>query len=49
MDSIEEYIDGELQEKAMGGNSHGAWMVAIAAYFHRDRHEWGIRALADLH
>ena len=45
----EEYKDGEVREKAMGGNSHGAWVVAIAAYFHRHRQEWGIRALSDLH
>lgn len=45
----EEYVDGEVQEKEMGGNLHGAWIVAIAVYFHRHRHEWGIRALSDLH
>ena len=45
----EEFINGELREKAMGGKSHAAWLVAIAAYFHRHRHEWGIRALPDLH
>jgi Uma2 family endonuclease len=45
----DEYIDGEIREKAMGGKSHAAWVVAIAAYFHRHRHEWDIRALIDLH
>lgn len=48
-DFHEEFIDGEIQEKPVGGNSHAAWMIAIAAYFHRHRHEWGVRALPDLH
>ena len=45
----EEFVNCELREKPMGGKSHAAWLVAIAAYFHRHRHEWGIRALPDLH
>jgi len=45
----EEYVDGGIQEKEMGGYVHGAWMVAIGVYFHRHRHEWGIRPASDLH
>jgi Uma2 family endonuclease len=45
----DEYVDGKLREKAMGGNIHSVWLMAIATYFHRHRHEWGIRVLPDLH
>ena len=45
----EEYVNGQIQGKDVGGYLHGAWIVAISAYFHRHRHEWGIRAITDLH
>ena len=43
-----EYVDGEIQERAMGEYDHAAWQAAIQEYFRKHRLEWNIRAFSEL-
>ena len=43
-----EYVDGEIQERAVGELDHAAWQAAIQKWFWKHEQEWGIRVLAEL-
>jgi len=43
-----EYVDGAIQERAVGELDHAAWQKAIQQWFWRREEEWGIRAFAEL-
>ncbi len=38
-----EYIDGQIQERALGENDHSAWQAAICAWFQQQTKEGQIR------
>ena len=43
-----EYVDGVIEERHMGEWSHADWQAAIVEFFRSRRHEWNIRAAAEL-
>jgi Uma2 family endonuclease len=43
-----EYIDGEIQERFVGEYDHASWQAALLEYFSKYKHDWNIRALAEL-
>lgn len=43
-----EYVDGAIQERAVGELDHAAWQKAIQQWFWRREEEWGIRVFAEL-
>ncbi len=43
-----EYVDGVVEERPMGEDGHGAWQVALSAFFHGHRRELGIRVRSEL-
>lgn len=43
-----EYVDGVIEERPMGEWSHADFQAAILEYFRTRRHEWNIRAAAEL-
>jgi Uma2 family endonuclease len=43
-----EYVDGVIEERSMGEWNHADWQAAILEYFRSRRHEWNIRAAAEL-
>jgi Uma2 family endonuclease len=43
-----EYVDGVIQERAVGELDHAAWQKAIQQWFWRREEEWGIRVFAEL-
>jgi Uma2 family endonuclease len=43
-----EYVDGEIEERPMGEWNHADWQAAILEFFRNRRHEWNIRAAAEL-
>jgi Uma2 family endonuclease len=43
-----EYIDGQIQERAMGENDHSAWQAAICAWFQQQAKEGQIRVRPEL-
>lgn len=43
-----EYVDGVIQERAVGELDHAAWQKAVQQWFWRREEEWGIRVFAEL-
>ena len=43
-----EFVNGEIVERAMGEWDHADWQAAILDFFRSRRHEWNIRAAAEL-
>lgn len=43
-----EYVNGEIQERAVGELDHAAWQSAIQRWFWLREQEWGIRVFAEL-
>lgn len=43
-----EYVNGEIQERAVGELDHAAWQAAIQRWFWLREQEWGIRIFAEL-
>jgi Uma2 family endonuclease len=43
-----EYVDGMIEERPMGEWNHADWQAAIVEFFRSRRHEWNIRAVAEL-
>lgn len=43
-----EYVDGEIEERPVGENSHSAWQDAISAWFRQHAKEWNIRVRPEL-
>ncbi len=43
-----EYVDGVIQERAVGELDHAAWQKAIQQWFWRREEEWGVRVFAEL-
>lgn len=43
-----EYVDGVIEERPMGEWNHANWQAAILEFFRSRRHEWNIRAAAEL-
>jgi Uma2 family endonuclease len=43
-----EYVDGEIQERAVGELDHAAWQTAIQKWFWLREKEWGVRVFAEL-
>ena len=43
-----EYVDGEVQERAVGEFDHGAWQSEIVVFFALHRQEWSVRAISEL-
>jgi Uma2 family endonuclease len=43
-----EYIDGQIQERAVGENDHSAWQAAICAWFQQQTKDGQIRVRPEL-
>jgi Uma2 family endonuclease len=43
-----EYIDGQIQERAVGENDHSAWQAAICAWFQQQAKEGQVRVRPEL-
>lgn len=43
-----EYVDGEIEERPMGENSHSAWQHAIQIWFQQHAKEWNVRIRPEL-
>jgi Uma2 family endonuclease len=43
-----EYVDGVIEERSMGEWDHADWQAAILEFFRSRRHQWNIRAAAEL-
>jgi Uma2 family endonuclease len=43
-----EYVDGVIVERPMGEWNHANWQAAILEFFRSRRHDWNIRAAAEL-
>ena len=43
-----EYVDGEIQERAVGELNHAAWQAAIQQWFWLRQQDWRIRVYAEL-
>ena len=43
-----EYVDGWIEERPMGEWNHANWQAAILEFFRSRRHEWNVRAAAEL-
>jgi len=43
-----EYVDGVLEERAVGEYDHATWQMMIAAFFTARQTEWGIKARPEL-
>ena len=43
-----DYVDGELQERNLGQQSHALLQSAIAAIFYANRRSWGLRSVTEL-
>ena len=43
-----EYVDGVVEERAMGEYDHSTWQMMIAAFFTARQLEWGIKARPEL-
>jgi Uma2 family endonuclease len=44
-----EYVNGVIEERPMGERNHANWQAAILEFFRNRRHDWKIRAAAELH
>jgi Uma2 family endonuclease len=43
-----DFLDGVIEERGMPTYDHGAWQVAIAAFFLAHAKEWNIRVVSEL-
>src|SRR5271170_1669904 len=43
-----EYVDGEIEERAVGEYDHADWQQAIQTWFGIHKKDWGIRVFAEL-
>ena len=43
-----EYVDGAIEERAVGELDHAAWQMAISAFFLSHAAEWKVRVFAEL-
>src|SRR5580658_6471900 len=43
-----EFVNGVIEERPMGEWNHANWRAAILQFFRTRRHEWNIRAAAEL-
>jgi Uma2 family endonuclease len=43
-----DYVDGELEERALGEYDHATWQTILAAFFTVRQKEWGIKARTEL-
>ena len=43
-----EYVDGEIEERAIGEDNHSAWQIAIAYWFRMHAEQWNIRVRSEL-
>lgn len=43
-----EYVEGVIEERPMGEWNHANWQAAILEFFRSRRHDWNIRAAAEL-
>ena len=43
-----EYVGGVIEERPMGEWNHADWQAAILEFFRSRRHEWNVRAAAEL-
>ena len=43
-----EYVDGEIEERAVGEYDHADWQQAIQTWFGIHKRDWGIRVFAEL-
>jgi Uma2 family endonuclease len=43
-----EFVDGVIEERPMGEWNHADWQAAILEFFRSRRHEWNVRAAAEL-
>jgi Uma2 family endonuclease len=43
-----EYVNGVIEERPMGEWNHANWQAAILEFFRTRRHDWNIRAAAEL-
>jgi Uma2 family endonuclease len=43
-----EYVDGEIEERAVGEFDHGIWQAAIMKWFWLHEKEWNIRVVPEL-
>jgi Uma2 family endonuclease len=43
-----EFVNGVIEERPMGEWNHANWQAAILQFFRTRRHEWNIRAAAEL-
>jgi len=43
-----EYVEGVIEERPMGEWNHANWQAAILEFFRSHRHDWNIRAAAEL-
>lgn len=43
-----DYVDGEIEERAMGENDHSAWQAAIVAWFRQQAKDGQIRVRPEL-
>lgn len=42
-----EYVDGEIEERAVGEHDHAAWQAAIQRWFFAHEQEWNIEVLPE--
>jgi Uma2 family endonuclease len=43
-----EYVNGLVEERPMGEWNHANWQAAVLEFFRSHRHDWNIRAAAEL-
>jgi Uma2 family endonuclease len=43
-----EYVNGVIEERPMGEWSHADWQAAVVDFFRSRRHQWNVRAAAEL-
>ena len=43
-----DYVDGEIEERAVGEYDHATWQTALIMFFSPRQKEWGVRVLPEL-
>ena len=43
-----EYVNGQIEERAVGGDDHSIWQGAVYSWFRQHAEEWQIRARTEL-
>ena len=43
-----DYVNGEIEQRPMGGLDHALWQKAIDRWFDRHATEWNIRSVCEL-